>query len=224
MKHPANMMRRPPPAYPASAKEKEEIFDYMAKHSGFDPRLAYSIGQPAWSIWFHVTDPAAMTVIHGLVVLVTFLFTIGLCTRVTSVLTWMTSLWYIHRNPVLLFGVDTMMVILLLYLMIGPSGAALSVDRLIARWWSKAKPRVVNRWRSAVWPARRCRRSLSSRPPTAPLPCRPCRPTSLFACSRSTCASFTWSSGLIQASGSGLVERNGRLGHARQLRIRPDGL
>src|SRR5207302_9191563 len=113
MKHPANILRRPPPAYPAGVKEKEEIFDYMSRHSGFDPRLAYTIGHPAWSIWFHVTDPAAMSVIHGLVVLVTFLFTIGLCTRLTSALTWLTSLWYIHRNPVLLFGVDTMMVILL---------------------------------------------------------------------------------------------------------------
>jgi hypothetical protein len=148
MSHPANMMRRPPPAYPASAKEKEEVFDFMAKHDGFDPRLAYTIGQPTWSIWFHVTDPTAMMIIHVLVIVVAFLFTIGFCTRLTSALTWMTSLWYIHRNPVLLFGVDTMMMILLLYLMIGPSGAALSVDRLIARWWSQAKPRFVNRWRA----------------------------------------------------------------------------
>ena len=153
MDHPANIMRsassrlsRP------TAKEKQEIFDYMARpeHEGVDPRLAYSLGQPSWSMWFHVTDPLAMNVIHGLIVVVAFLFTIGLCTRLTSVLTWMASLWYIHRNPVLLFGVDTMMVILLLYLMIGPSGAALSVDRLIARWWSRAKPGVINRWR-ALW-------------------------------------------------------------------------
>jgi hypothetical protein len=150
MDHPANILKRPPPAYPADVQEKTWVFDYMASHGGIDPRLAYSIGQPAWSIWFHVTNPAAMSMIHALVVLVAFLFTIGFCTRVTSVLIWMTSLWYIHRNPILLFGVDTMMVILLLYLMIGSSGAALSVDRLIARWWSKAKPRVVNRWR-ALW-------------------------------------------------------------------------
>jgi hypothetical protein len=135
MNHPANVLKRPPPAFPNSAKESEEIFDYMAKHRGLDPRLAYTIGQPSWSIWFHVTDPTAMNVIHVLAVLACFLFTIGLATRLTSVLTWMTSLWYIHRDPVALFGVDTMMMILLLYLMIGPSGAALSVDRLITRWW-----------------------------------------------------------------------------------------
>jgi len=36
---------------------------------------------------------------------------------------------------------DTMMNILLIYLMIGPSGAALSLDRLISRWWAVRKAR-----------------------------------------------------------------------------------
>lgn len=147
MNHNANTMRLPPPAYPANAEERAAIYDYMERHGGVDPRRVYALGQPAWSIWFHVTDPAMMTVVHGLVVLVTFLFMIGFCTRLTSALTWMTSLWYIHRNPVALFGVDTMMTILLFYLMIGNCGGAYSVDRLIARWWSKAKPSIVNRWR-----------------------------------------------------------------------------
>jgi len=150
MLHPANIRKRPPPAYPVNDLEKKAIFDYMAQNEGVDPRLTYSMGQPSWSLWFHVTDPTTMMVIHILIILVTFLFTIGFCTRITSVLTWITSLWYIHRNPIALFGVDTMMVILLLYLMIGPSGAALSVDRLIARWWSKAKPAVLNRWRALI--------------------------------------------------------------------------
>jgi hypothetical protein len=48
------------------------------------------------------------------------------------------------------FGADTMMAILLLYLMIGPSGAALSADRLLARWWARARPRVLARWH-AFW-------------------------------------------------------------------------
>ncbi len=137
----------PPPAYVKSPEEKKAIDDYMMRQGGLDPRRAYAIGSPFWSIWFHVTDPTWMMVIHGGVIIVTFLFMIGFCTRITSVLTWMMALWYIHRNFVVLFGVDTMMVILLLYLCIGPSGAAYSVDRLIARWWSKAKPRVINRWR-----------------------------------------------------------------------------
>jgi hypothetical protein len=41
----------------------------------------------------------------------------------------------------MLFGVDTMMTVLLLYLMIGPSGAALSLDRVISRWWGRRENR-----------------------------------------------------------------------------------
>ena len=52
---------------------------------------------------------------------------------VTSVLTWIAAVGYIHRTQQILFGMDTMMNILLIYLMIGNSGAALSVDRLVAR-------------------------------------------------------------------------------------------
>jgi len=142
---------RQPPAvrYPKNKEEEEYRFDYT-RRNGVDPLnpMVYAIGTPIWSIWFHVTDPAAMLAVQLGIVLATLLFTIGFCTRITSVLTWMGSLSYIHRSSVQLFGVDTMMTILLLYLMIGPSGAAWSVDRRIARWWSKARPRVINRWRA----------------------------------------------------------------------------
>lgn len=91
-------------------------------------------GFPAWSLWYSVTDPTWMAIIHGCVLFVIFLFTIGLFTRITSVLTWLAALTYIQRSPTSLFGLDTMMNLVLLYLMIGPSGAALSADRLIARY------------------------------------------------------------------------------------------
>jgi hypothetical protein len=87
-----------------------------------------------------------MAVLHTLIVVCAFLFTIGFCTRITSALTWFGSIGYIHRNPTMVFGVDTMITILLLYLMIGPSGSAFSVDNLIRRWWATAKPGVVQGW------------------------------------------------------------------------------
>jgi hypothetical protein len=132
---------------PKDAAERTAIEDYFAKF-GSHPSFEYAKGKPVWSVWFHVTDPTGMIVIHGIICLVTFLFTIGFCTRITAVLTWIGQLSYIHRSTQLLFGVDTMMTILLLYLMIGPSGGAYSVDRLIARWWSRAKPNLIARWRS----------------------------------------------------------------------------
>lgn len=87
-------------------------------------------GQAIWSIWFHVEDPTWVWVIHSTILVIMFLFTIGLWTRVTSVLTWIGALMYIQRfQGSMLFGLDTMTNLVLLYLMIGPSGAALSVDR-----------------------------------------------------------------------------------------------
>jgi hypothetical protein len=139
----------PPPPYPSSHDEEVEIDNYLQEW-GYDPRILTARGTPISSIWFHVTDPTWMVVVHVAIIIITFLFTIGFCTRLTSVLAWAGSLSYIHRASATLFGADTMMNILLIYLMIGPSGAALSVDRLLARWWAKARPRVLGRWR-AFW-------------------------------------------------------------------------
>jgi hypothetical protein len=140
----------PPPApWPKDVEDAARMEEYHAVW-GQDPRAISGMGHPLWSIWFHVTDPGAMMAVQVGCLIVSFLFLIGFCTRVTSALTWFAGLCYIHRASATVFGVDTMMTILLLYLMIGPSGAALSVDRLLARWWARVRPRVVARWR-AFW-------------------------------------------------------------------------
>jgi hypothetical protein len=88
-------------------------------------------GQSMWSIYYHVEDPKWVWMIHAAIMIAALLFTVGLWTRVTSVLTWVGSLMYLHRmmQPGMLFGMDTMTNIGLFYLMFAPCGAALSVDR-----------------------------------------------------------------------------------------------
>ena len=136
----------PPPAYAATEAEEEKINQFMAEESGIDPRSIYAQGMPIWSIWFHVTDPTAMAIVHGIVVACAVCFLFGFCTRFTTALLWFGSLSYIHRNPTVLFGVDTMMTILLFYLMFSPCGEYFSLDRLIRKWWFTAKPGVVAWW------------------------------------------------------------------------------
>lgn len=109
-----------------------KVDEYVQKW-GVHPALAETQGQYSWSIWFHVTHPTAMQLIHGFNLTVMFLFAVGFATRATSVLTWVAVLQYVNRTPTILFGMDQMMVILATYLMIGPSGAYFSVDR----WLSK---------------------------------------------------------------------------------------
>jgi hypothetical protein len=118
---------------PDDAGERNRLIDYLDYWNN-DERKMFRHGQPIFSVWFHVTDPTQMALFHGAILFIIFLFTIGFCTRVTSVLTWIAVVGYIHRTNQILFGMDTMMNILLIYLMIGNSGAALSVDRLMARY------------------------------------------------------------------------------------------
>ncbi len=120
----------------ALSSEREAEMNYL-EYWGVDRRSIKNggrFGNPIFSFWFHVTDPAQMVALHVGVLVVMLMFTLGLFTRVTSVLTWLAAVSYIHRNPQILFGQDTMMNILLIYLMIARCGATLSLDRLIDRY------------------------------------------------------------------------------------------
>jgi hypothetical protein len=118
---------------PGSPELRAEYLQFLESYGG-DPREAYTRGMPIFSVWLHLTSPTAMWVMHGIILSIFVLFTLGLYTRTTSVLTWVLALNYIHRGQVFLFGQDTMQNLLLFYLMIGPSGAALSLDALRARF------------------------------------------------------------------------------------------
>lgn len=127
------------PKLPSPGPDDVEFFQKW----GADPRMLYTKGMVTWSLWFHVQDPFWVGVMHGLVLLVMVLFTVGFCTRVTSALTWLAALSYIQRSPSTVFGMDTIMNIMLLYLTIGPSGATLSVDRWLASRRARREGRTL---------------------------------------------------------------------------------
>jgi hypothetical protein len=110
---------------------------FFGQPSGWVPEMPdpnkVARGHYFWSIYYHIQDPHWIYAVHFGIIAVMFLFAIGLWTRVTSVLTWAGAMCYLQRAPTLLFGQDTMMNLTLLYLMIGPSGAALSVDDWLRR-------------------------------------------------------------------------------------------
>jgi hypothetical protein len=112
---------------------EEEAFQ---KKWGGNPQQALTKGQYRWSIWYHVTDPRAMWLVHSTFLCCMLLFAVGFCTRIMGVITWIAMLSYIQRAPTGLFGMDNIMNVAVLYLIIGPSGAALSVDRLLRRYWA----------------------------------------------------------------------------------------
>jgi len=116
-----------------SEKERNEHLDYL-DYWNVDKEVVDREGNPTFSIWYHISDPESMAVAHVVMLFIMLLFTLGVFTRVTSVLTWLAAVSYIHRTQQVLFGMDTMMNILLFYCMIGNSGAALSIDRLVNRY------------------------------------------------------------------------------------------
>lgn len=76
-----------------------------------------------------------LRIVHWIGLGVVALYTLGLGTRVTSVLTWILAVSYANRAPLAGFGLDQINCILACYLMLSPCGSYLSVDRYLKRWW-----------------------------------------------------------------------------------------
>lgn len=105
----------------------------------------YQSGSLAPSFWWYV-EPGWYHVVHWVSILVLALFTIGFATRITSVLSMIVVVSYSYKAVLSNYGLDQINSILTFYLCIGPSGAALSVDRMIsnrrrAGSWFAATPR-----------------------------------------------------------------------------------
>lgn len=90
-------------------------------------------GGYSWSVLNWCRNPAALWSMH-VVALTTFaLLTIGLWTRIVSVLAFVFTVSYANRTPGALYGLDQINGLLSLYLMLGPSGSRFSVDAWRAR-------------------------------------------------------------------------------------------
>jgi hypothetical protein len=91
--------------------------------------VLHSNGQYFWSMYYHVWDAWAIWAVHSTILVFIALFTLGLWTPYTGLLTWMGAMCYVQRASSTVFGLDTMMMIVLLYVQFGPSGAVFSLDR-----------------------------------------------------------------------------------------------
>lgn len=86
----------------------------------------------AWSYFWLIDSPTALWTVHVAGLVIFALLTLGLASRAVSVLAFLVMVSYANRVPGALFGLDQINGILAMYLMIGPSGAAYSLDRLRA--------------------------------------------------------------------------------------------
>lgn len=81
-----------------------------------------------WSVFSLCQSDAQVLAVHYVFLLIAALFTAGVLTRVTSVLAFLALLQYVHRAPMVTSQVEPLLSMLLMYLCLGPCGAALSFD------------------------------------------------------------------------------------------------
>ena len=112
-----------------------DLQDYFGTTGWADSGVVRMLERPfSWSFWFYVPD-AWLRPIWFLCLAIVFLFTVGMFSRVTAVLSWVIVVSTVHRLPVALFGFDQVLSVLLLYLAVtGASDQAVSLDHFLKRW------------------------------------------------------------------------------------------
>jgi hypothetical protein len=83
----------------------------------------------AWSHFWWIESTEGLWAAHLAALVVFLLLTLGLFSRVMSVLAWLLTVSYAHRAHGALFGLDQINALLAMYLMVGPCGARWSLDR-----------------------------------------------------------------------------------------------
>jgi predicted DCC family thiol-disulfide oxidoreductase YuxK len=112
-----------------------DLRDYFGSDGWASADTVRSLQRPlAWSFWFAVADQGLPLVWIACVVILG-LFTIGVFSRVTGLLSWVIIVSTARRIPMALFGFDQVLSAVLFYLAVtGASGQAVSLDRFWRRW------------------------------------------------------------------------------------------
>ncbi|MBI3840249.1 MAG: HTTM domain-containing protein [Planctomycetia bacterium] len=100
----------------------------------------------AWSYLWWLDSPASLWAAHIGALVVFALLTVGLFSRVASVLALVATLAYVNRVPGALFGLDQINVMLAMYLAVGPCGAAFSLDRWLESRKAGPSLAIQPRW------------------------------------------------------------------------------
>jgi uncharacterized membrane protein YphA (DoxX/SURF4 family) len=85
-----------------------------------------------WSLYFLAASPTSIRVVAGVALVAAILLTIGLVTPLAAVVSFVGLVSAANRAPLNVFGLDDTLGMLLVPLVIGPSGARLSLDSLLA--------------------------------------------------------------------------------------------
>jgi predicted DCC family thiol-disulfide oxidoreductase YuxK len=112
-----------------------DLDDYFGSRGWADPAVIRTLEGPlAWSLWFLVGDQW-LRVTWFICLAILALFSLGLFSRSTGILSWIIVVSTVRRVPIALYGFDQILSVLLLYLAVtGAGGQAVSLDRFRRRW------------------------------------------------------------------------------------------
>jgi hypothetical protein len=111
---------------------------FLGRDSWLDARTAALLNTAGdgsnytWSYLYYVDSPALLGLLNLGACLVFLMLTLGLFTRVTSILSFIITLAYCHRLTGSLYGLDQINAVIATYLMLGRSGDVWSLDRWLA--------------------------------------------------------------------------------------------
>ena len=103
----------------------------------------------SWGLLQLDSGPAAVTIVYLLLLVGALCLAFGFKTRLAAVVVFVCLVSFARRDPWVLNSGDLLVIVLSFYLMLAPSGSALSVDR-----WLAARPRFWEFPRRSLWPLR----------------------------------------------------------------------
>ncbi len=146
-----------------------DLPDYLGSSGWAEPGAIRAAQQGwQWSFWFLVPDGALRAVWIGCLIVLA-MFSVGLFSRATAVLSWVIVVSTIRRVPIALYGFDQVLSPVTLYLAAtSAAGQALSLDRFLRRW-RQARSSAARPMPASTTPEGASRRVLP-REPAVPLP------------------------------------------------------
>jgi len=121
-----------------------ELVGFFGEHGALDrtivARLATNFGNDQvyrFSVLQLASDTSFLYMIHVISILISLAMTLGVFSRVTTPLTLVMVLSYVHRGPMITGPMEHVLTMLLVYLSLGPTGAYLSFDAWRRRKRSK---------------------------------------------------------------------------------------
>jgi hypothetical protein len=95
-----------------------------------------------WSWYFLTNSPGTARLLAGITLAAAVMLTLGIATPLAAIVSLIGFISAVNRSPLNVFGFDDTLGMLLIPVVVGPAGAVLSVDRLLAPDQAAARPSV----------------------------------------------------------------------------------